>query len=239
MIKNNVKIKNVITFSDEVNAIEEIAASCFSEGTYTPYYLTIGQVISIAENFLEGIEFEDEDLVYDLVMEDDEIRSLVYRFFTNIDETDDAHTQNIENSYYINVFNRVMANVNDIVSFRKEQMIHHSSALNQIAEFCTIISDALENFARLHLQEMKPGDIQLAMEFVKNMQDKNITEATLANAMKKVVTAHKVPNTKIYEGQRKRIEEQQHQLQEKEKEIIELRKWKRDHEARNTVSDNK
>ena len=75
------------------------------------------------------------------------------------------------------------------------------------------------------------------MEFVKNMQDKNITETTLANAMKKVVTAYKVPNTKIYEGQRERIAEQQKQLQEMNKELTDLRKWKKEHEAYNVVSD--
>ena len=72
-----------------------------------------------------------------------------------------------------------------------------------------------------------------------NLKDKNITETTLANAMKKVVKSHKVPNTKIYEGQRERIEEQQKQLEEKEKEIAELRHWRREHEVRNVLSDAK
>lgn len=239
MKKENVKIKDVITFADEVNAIESIVSSCFNEGKYTPYYVTIGQVIAIVENFIEGVEFEENELVYDLTIEDDELRSLVYRFFTDISDTEEAAIMNQENAYYINLFNRIMSNVNELVSFRKEQMIHYNSALNTIAEFCEVITDALDNFAKLDLREMKPGDIKLAMEFVKNMQDKNITETTLANAMKKVVTAHKVPNTKIYEGQRERIAEQQKQLQEMNKELTDLRKWKKEHEAYNVVSDKK
>ena len=237
MKKNNVKIKDNITIADEINAIESIVSSYFTNDEYTPYYSDIAQVTAISMIFLEGIEFEENDSVYDVVMADEELRNLILKFYYDIDETDEARERNQQNFEYINIRNRIMRHVEEMVDFRKQYLIHNHVALDTIAEFCQVIAGSLANFSKLNIREMSSDDIKMATEFVQNMKDKNISETTLANAMKKVISSHKVPNTKIYEGQRERIAEQQAQLQEKEKEITELREWKRKHEARNVKPD--
>lgn len=237
MKKDNPRIKELITLEDEINTIESIVSSCFTKGAYTPYYIESAEVIALAMNFLDGVTFEPNDMVYDVVMNDEELRGLILKFYYDIEDTDEAKQRNEDNFTYINLKNRIDKHVAQMVDFEKQKLIHHNDSLDIIAEFCEVVADSLSNFAKLNIKEMSKEDIQMATEFIKNMKDKNITETTLANAMKKVINAHKVPNTKIYEGQRERIAEQQAMLEEKELEITELRKWKQEHSARNVKSD--
>ena len=209
MKKNNAKIKDVITVIDEINVTNAIFNSYFRNGEYTPYYSGMSEVIAIATNFLDGVEFDKNDLIYDSVLGDPELYSLVLRFYYNIEDTEEAAKQNAENGLYINIHNRIAANVRDM--------------------------DTFGNFSKLNLQSLSSDDMNMAIEFMQSLKDKNITETTLANAIRKAANKHKMPNSKIYEEQQARISEQQEQLREKESEIQDLRKWKREHEARNVL----
>lgn len=250
MKKNNAKIKDVITVIDEINAIESIVSSYFVDGEFTPYYSEMQCVIAIVENFIDGVEFEPDELVYDTAIHDNEIYSLITKFYYDISDTEQAKKENEENIKYITIWNRVMQYVHEKVEFEKQVRINKLSTatlsnlvysqnemIESVIDVCTTLLDSFS--ALSNLKHLTQDDMELAREFMSNLKDKNITETTLANAMKKVVKSHKVPNTKIYEGQRERIEEQQKQLAEKEKEITELRQWRRTHEARNVLSDDK
>ena len=83
------------------------------------------------------------------------------------------------------------------------------------------------------MSSLSPSDMNTALDFMKQLNDTDITEETLANAARKAADQFKLPESDIIEGQRKRIAEQQKQLTEKETEITELRKWKSEQEARN------
>ena len=61
------------------------------------------------------------------------------------------------------------------------------------------------------------------------MKNQEITEETLANVISSIIENHKMPETEIYEQQRLRIEEQQRMLEEKEIELKELRKFRKEH----------
>lgn len=74
---NNPKIKKDITLTDKVKVIESIVSSYFTNGIYTPYYAEQAKVIAIAYNFLEGVTFDDDDRVYDLVNSDEKLSSLI------------------------------------------------------------------------------------------------------------------------------------------------------------------
>lgn len=250
MTKSNVKIKDNITIMDEINAIESIASSYFIDGEFTPYYSEMQCVIAIVENFIDGVEFESDELVYDTVIHDNEIYSLITKFYYDISDTEQAKKENEENIECITIWNRVMRYVHEKVEFEKQVRINKLSTdtlsnlvdsqnemIESVIDVCTTLLDSFS--ALSNLKNLTQDDIELAKEFMGNLKDKNITETTLANAMKKVVKSHKVPNTKIYEEQRERIEEQQKQLEEKEKEIAELRHWRREHEVRNVLSDAK
>lgn len=211
MKKDNVRIKENISFVDKVNVIKEIVASYFVAGNYTPYYRERATVIAIVNNFIEGIEFETEEEVYDSVCEDIEIMEIVEKFKT---------------THHMCMINK---NVDDIVEFEKQRIIHGSSDLETIAEFCKMISNVLSIFSNLRLDLITPEAIEVGKEFVNKMKNQEITEETLANVISSIIENHKMPETEIYEHQRLRIEEQQKTLEEKENELKELRKFRKEH----------
>lgn len=128
MKKINPQIKNEFTLKmqDEVDAIEMIADMFFREVTdedgnittkYTPYLEKTGQVNAIARYFLEGIEFENGEDVYDAVMDDKNIEPLVMKFMIPYGEkiTNPTREQKI--------MGQIMDKVYDIVEFRKATML--------------------------------------------------------------------------------------------------------------------
>lgn len=225
MNKSNVRIKENISIVDEIAAIESIVSYYFTDGEYTPYYANMAKITAIAQNFLDGVEFEPEDYIYALVMKDADIYKCVKKFLIpSVNKADASYSERMEN---------IMKQVDDIVDFKKQKLIHNSDAFSIVGEVCQVIVDSLSNFANLNVQAITPENIQAVKEFVNEIKDKEITEETLASAVRKAADQFKLPESDVIEGQRQRISEQQEQLQEKEAEIQELRKWKREYTARN------
>ena len=235
MEKKNPRIKSNIPLEDKINAIDTIVDSYFTDGEYTPYYSIIGQVTAIVFYFLEGIEIDADDIIYNIVTNDSELYELVNTFF-------DGNVIELDKGNY-NMFKALMKEVDKIVDFKKEQLIyqngavselkklvsHQNEMLDSVSELCNSLANALNNFAQLSPNELKEG-----MKILGQLQEAGISEDTLTDIMRTLVNEkiqdHKVPETEYYEMQRQRIVEQQTQLQEKEKEIIALREWKRQHE---------
>ena len=212
MKKENVKIKDTITFVDEITAVKEIVSAMFTDDGYTPYYRDMATTIAIAKNFLEGIVFEENDHVYAYVMSDKELSALIQKFYKS------PVSKNATD--YKSILDQVNDFVDDCVEFEKQKIIHGKDELESIAKFCDMVMDIVG---------IMPETINFGKEFIQKMANKEITEETLTNVMKKIVSDHKMPETEIYEEQRKRIVEQQSLLEEKENEIVELRKWKKEH----------
>lgn len=212
MKKENVKIKDTITFVDEITAVKEIVSAIFTDDGYTPYYRDMATTIAIAKNFLDGIVFEEHDHVYAQVMSDDELSALIQKFYKS------PLSKNAID--YKTVLDRVNDFVDDCVEFEKQKIIHGKYELQSIAKLCDMIVDVIG---------IMPETINFGKEFIQKMENKEISEETLTNVMKTIVSDHRMPETEIYEEQRKRIAEQQSLLEEKENEIVELRKWKKEH----------
>lgn len=212
MKKENVKIKDTITFVDEITAVKEIVSAMFTDDGYTPYYRDMATTIAIAKNFLDGIVFEEHDHVYAQVMSDDELSALIQKFYKS------PLSKNAID--YKTVLDRVNDFVDDCVEFEKQKIIHGKYELQSIAKLCDMIVDVIG---------IMPETINFGKEFIQKMENKEISEETLTNVMKTIVSDHRMPETEIYEEQRKRIAEQQSLLEEKENEIVELRKWKKEH----------
>ena len=226
MIKENVRIKSNITDIDDMNVVTTIVPYYFDDKEYTPYYSNIGKVTAIALYYLEGISFETDDYIYGLVMDPDneDVFRLVKKFlFPSVNKSDAMYFQRME---------MVMEQVDDIVEFNKQKIIHNTDAFSIVGEMCEVIVDALSNFANLNINALTPENIEMAKTFMEKLKDKEITRETLADAVRDAADQFKMPENDVIEGQRQRIAEQQTQLQEKEAEIQELRKWKRDHESR-------
>ena len=218
MKKDNVRVKSDITIVDEITAIESMVSYYFTDNEYTPYYADMAKVTVIAETFLDGVEFESEDYVYQLVMENDDIYECVKKFL-EIPTSQDK--ENID--CYVRM-ERIMKQVEDIVEFKKQKLIHNSDAFAIVGDMCLAVKDILDNYAK---------NSEIVQKFISDLQESGINEETLTNAVRNAADQFKMSENEVIEGQRQRIAEQQTQLQEKEVEIQDLRKWKREHMARN------
>lgn len=216
MRKNNVKIKDNITIVDEISAIQSIVEYYFTDNEYTPYYADMAKTTAVAQNFLDGVEFEAEDYVYECVMTNDDLYKCVNKFLVSSAIKSDAQ--------YYNRMERVMNQVEDIVEFKKQKLIHNTDAFSIVGDMCMAVKDILDNYIQ---------NTELAQGFIEDLKTSGITEETLTNAVRNAANKFQMPESDVIEGQRQRIAEQQEQLQEKETEIQDLRKWKREHMARN------
>lgn len=142
MKKDNLRIKENINILDQKNAIEMITTSAFMENGYTPYYVDDTKLAAIMKYFITGYELDEEDSLYQIIYEDEEVRELILKFFENIDDTDEAREENKENAIYINILNNVMNNVVDKIEFEKQKMIHLT---DKKEEFLTDLNSALES----------------------------------------------------------------------------------------------
>jgi hypothetical protein len=129
MKKENMKIKEIITFEDKANAIEYICNSLFDFGEngeitdYSPYYIEPAQVCAIINYFVEGIEFEDGESVYDVAIADKEINDIVNQFFIKNTTT----AKNPKLTYPQEVMKFVMSHVVEKVEYMKQKAIHAPS----------------------------------------------------------------------------------------------------------------
>lgn len=122
--------------------------------------------------------------------------------------------------------------VKDKLDFEKQRIIHNTDAFSIVGDMCTVLANVLNNFGNIS-QMMTPENIEAAKSFASAIQDGNITEESLTNAVRNAADKFVMPTNEIIEGQRKRIEEQQAQLQSVVKENNELREIIREYQARN------
>lgn len=229
MKKDDVRVKHNITIVDEIAVIEGMVSYYFTDGEYTPYYTDMAKVTVIAENFLDGIEFEPEDYIYQLVMDNDDIYECVKKF---IDIPNSQDKENVD--CYVRM-EKIMKYVDDIVEFKKQKLIHNSDAFAVVGDMCLAVKDIIDNFAKNN---------EIAQKFISDLQESGITEETLTNAVRKAADQFRLSENEVIEGQRKRIAEQQTQLQEMTGRVREMNEkvksleaWKREYMARNVKVD--
>lgn len=144
MKKKNVRIKKNITFNDQLNAIEYIVSCGFKidnngEIDYTPEYVMPGEVEAYALFFLDGLEFDKDEIKYVSIMKDTKVMSLIMKFFST----------NEEDSPYASIRNYVINNAYRKIDFRSQVIIHGNPVYNQISEFLEKINYAFEAFDSL------------------------------------------------------------------------------------------
>ena len=215
MKKNNIKIKEVIdvTFSDKVNAILEIASSCFVNDMYTPYYREMAEIIAIATSFIEGLEFEENESIYTEVIKDPQVMNLVKLFYNPTTEI-------------YNIMEYVNGQADDIINFEKQKLIHKNKDMSKIVEVCNIIIDSFDNFSKLNIGQMTKEDMNVAIDVMKKLSETNFTKEDLSEVLK---NASKFNMDKATEEI----------IEAKNSEIRELKKYKTLCESRNVVNENK
>ncbi|PWJ51110.1 hypothetical protein [Faecalicatena contorta] len=159
MIKNDVKIKKELSLSDKISAIEYISSSYFTEDEngkiqYTPYYAGIAQVNAIMKYFTDGVEFEDSEDIYEMVINDDSLRTFVDSFFVSGQNT--AAPSNGQEILY-----EVMSTVADIVEYKKKENLAKLQSEN---------SNILA-YKQLKLMEKEEEKLQLEMDTTKKLDE--------------------------------------------------------------------
>lgn len=144
MKKKNARIKKNITFKDQLNAIDYIVSCGFKidnngEIDYTPEYIMPGEVEAYALFFLDGLEFDKDEIKYESIMKDNKVMSLVMKFFST----------NEEDSQYASIRNYVINNAYRKIDFRSQVLIHGNPVYNQLSEFIEKINSSFETFDAL------------------------------------------------------------------------------------------
>ena len=170
MKKGKIEIKKNISMVDKVNAINLIVSSYFTNGEYTPYYSDMAQVMAVVTYFIEGIEFDEGEDIYDAVMQDEELVDIVHDVLFDDDM----------------MF--IKENARDKVEFLKQQIIHSHADTDKIIEACNVVIDSLSNFSKLNIKEMKKEDMQNASVALEKLASTdNLTPETLSDVLKNAV----------------------------------------------------
>lgn len=130
MTKTNLKVIDSITIEDKIDITNHLVNSYFTEkddGTiaYTPYMIDSALIISFFLYCVEGIEFDEDDNVYEIVCNDPELLNL----YTTTLSSDPNDSKN-PSANLIKMINTIMNDVSDMVEFRKQQIIHNNPILN-------------------------------------------------------------------------------------------------------------
>lgn len=179
MKKENMKIKKNITLTDKINAVESIVLSYFTDGEYTPWYADITEVMAIISYFIEGIEFEDNESLYDCYLKDKDLQLLVDSFFDDKISTDNEPTN-------FKTLKWVRKQVTSKVDFLKMSIIHAHPNMDKIVELANVIIDSLENFSNINLSALSSEDIELGKKIIKKLSsdDVEITPEAIRNIIR-------------------------------------------------------
>ena len=213
MKKGKIEIKKNISMVDKVNAINLIVSSYFTDGEYTPYYSDMAQVMAVVTYFIEGIEFDEGEDIYDAVMQDEELNDMVHDILFEDDM----------------IF--VKDNAKDKVEFLKQKIIHSHADMDKIIEACNVIIDSLENFSKLNIKEMEKEDMQNASIVLEKLaSNDNLTPEVISNVLKDAVGFNMDKETEEI------IDVKNEQIRGLKEENKELRKYKALWESRNTTA---
>ena len=181
MIINNMKIKDDITILDRVNATKFIASYYFIGGNYTPYYEEIGEVEGVIKYFIEGIEFEKGESLYENYLTNENLNKLVNMFIVNDKYTTDRAI----------IMQWVRTNVSKLVEYEKQNLIHHNEDLTKIvATAAEVIIDSLGNFSKLNISKLSDEDMEMSLKFMKLLTESGVSEESMTNAFRKAANVN-------------------------------------------------
>lgn len=173
MKKNNFKVKENITFEDKANAIEYISNSLFDfdeEGEiidYSPYYVEPAQVCAILNYFVDGIEFENGESIYDVAVADKEVNEIVNQFFLK-----PTTVKNPKLTYQQEIMKFVMSHVVEKVEYMKQKAIHAPSYRKDM------VGEALVDLINVLSSKAEELNVSEANKFIEkyNSPDKSMED---------------------------------------------------------------
>lgn len=178
------KIKENITPDVIAQAIEYISNSCFINGSYNPYYRGFAEKTAIVQFFLDGIEFEEGDSLF-VICELDDVKKLIAKFYG------DKRVNK-----YSPIMDTVNHNVDEIVEFRKQRLIHGADAIESIAKKFDKFDEILEglyvaagNLSKIDFSKVSAEDLDKTQKIIDKLASSNfeLTEESIANIIKNAV----------------------------------------------------
>lgn len=147
MIKNNVSLKKSLNLADKIKMTNELADSYFHQNTasgeweYTPYFADVNIITAFFLYCVDGLEFESlryddgtfkmddngnplMESVYELVIKDSELFPLYTDMMDAANTADAGKFEAYEHKTLLTQFLSVLADVTDMVEFRKQQLLH-------------------------------------------------------------------------------------------------------------------
>lgn len=216
MIKDNLRVKTNITMDDQIAVIEAIVSSYFVGGDYTPWFSSTAEIIAVAKYFITGYTLESyDDGTADTIMS-------VYSYDKDFKKIVDQYKDHGSAMGFI----RKM--VDDKVSFLKDKAIHTVPDLSIIVEAANIIIKALDNFSKMNFSSLTPENIQTATSVLNRLNDAGVKldRDTLVDIIKDAADFDLSKAAKEI-------------IEEKNKKIMDLSKYKAIHDVRNVVADKK
>lgn len=180
----NLKVKENIGADEIVGAIEYISNACFANGSYNPYFLQYGQKMAVFNFFIEGVELEEGDAIFDAINHPD-IKRVISKFFGDVRVSKEAV-----------IMNDVMSNVKEVIEFKKQRLIHGvdaieyiATAVNRIDKFITDLDTALGNLVNFDWSSVNAEDIEDARDIIKKLKESGteLNKDTIADVIKKAV----------------------------------------------------
>ncbi|MDR2277378.1 MAG: hypothetical protein LBE23_05925 [Vagococcus sp.] len=119
MNKNEVKIKDKLSLSEKAAFINIVVNNCFRENEetgeldYTPYLRELFTINAFATYVLDGVEFTEDDNVYELILGDTELERLYYDW------------TNKSNDYL-----QISTNASDMIEFKKQQVLSKNNTVS-------------------------------------------------------------------------------------------------------------
>lgn len=201
MNKRNVGIREDITFGDKISAIEYITDCYFNEDDdgeimYTPYFAEVAQVEAIVKYFLTGVQFGKKESVYDQVIADKELKSIIDKFYPSEDEE-----FNEKNADTQTLFVFVMDCVFDKVEFRKQIELakiknSQTEALtNKLIEVLTKEGKALDAEFNKNISEQRAAEENAKWMEYQNKVAKEFTPEEYADLTRDMASKNYDPTT--------------------------------------------
>ena len=178
----NLKVKENIGADEIVGAIEYISNACFANGGYNPYFLQYGQKMAIFNFFIEGVELEEGDTIFNAINHPD-IKRLISKFFGDVRVSKEAV-----------IMNDVMTNAKEVIEFKKQRLIHGAdaieyiaTAINRIDKYVGDLDTALGNLVNFDWSSVNAEDIEVTRDILKKLKESGIelSMATIADIIKK------------------------------------------------------
>lgn len=125
MIKNNVYIKDSISYIDTIAMTNELVDGYFlyndesAKYIYVPYFRNTNFLVAFFRYAVDGLEFEDGENIYNAVQSDEELVDMFNNWYQNV------YPHN--SSELAQQITAIMKDVDDILDFRKKQIIASSA----------------------------------------------------------------------------------------------------------------